>query len=593
MPSSAATTQIQDPAGTYRCRKRDGSDNRDADPAGTYSAAGAAAPTTDPAGTYSAAGAATATTDPAGTYSGAGKRRRHDHRPSRHLLCRRRSGSDDRSGRQLLRCRARQAADRPIQPAPTPLRASAAAPTTDPAGTYTAAGAAAPTPFPTGALSNLNQTYSGLPESATATIAGLGASSFTFTYNGSATAPTAAGSYTVAATLVNANYQGSATGTLVIAQAPLTITAKNAAKTYYAINPSFTASYSGFVPGESAASLTTAPSLGTTATTTSNVGNYPITASGAGDPNYYISYVGGTLTINPITLTASGTNFAVLAGTSVTATVASFPNLDPVGTINSYTATISWGDGTASSAGVIANAGGGVFTVTGTHAYSNSGSDHFTVTIAHVLGNTTTAVATGVATVTPKTGSITGHVYQDLTGNGMTSDDTGLAGITVYIDANKNGSLNSGDPTAVTDGNGAYTFTGLVAGTYVVRESLPSSYISTGPALADNYTVAVTAGANSTGNDFDDFRLLNTSVISNIKYTINGTSSVSDLRGNTDQGDLVQVTFTVAANVTNFPVSLVSYTAPGCYLRRQPPRRHSSKSSNLRRRHVPRPAPTH
>ena len=39
------------------------------DPAGTYSLAGASAPTTDPAGTYSLAGASAPTTDPAGTYS--------------------------------------------------------------------------------------------------------------------------------------------------------------------------------------------------------------------------------------------------------------------------------------------------------------------------------------------------------------------------------------------------------------------------------------------------------------------------------------------------------------------------------------------
>ena len=305
-------------------------------------------------------------------------------------------------------------------------------------------------------------------------------------------------------------------------------------------------------------------SLMPTASYTNNVNAGTATASFtfAGDANHLGSNGSKTFTISPITLTASGTNFAAVAGTAVTAAVASFPNLDPVGTISSYTATICWGDGTPSSAGVIANAGGGVFTVTGTHTYANAGSDSFSVTITHKLGNTTTAVANGVATVKSKTGSIQGHVYQDLTGNGMTSDDTGLAGITVYIDANKNGSLNSGDPTAVTDANGMYTFSGLVAGTYVVRENLPSSYVRTGPTLADNYTVALATGANSTGNDFDDFRLLNTSVTSNIKYTINGTTSVSDLRGNTDQGDLVQVTFTVAANVTNFPVSLVSYTAP-------------------------------
>src|SRR5207248_1081763 len=64
-------------------------------------------------------------------------------------------------------------------------------------------------------LGSLKQTYSGSPEVATATMSPSGSSfSFTFTYNGSATAPTAAGSYTVVATLVNANYQGIAMGTL-------------------------------------------------------------------------------------------------------------------------------------------------------------------------------------------------------------------------------------------------------------------------------------------------------------------------------------------------------------------------------------------
>jgi large repetitive protein len=40
-----------------------------------------------------------------------------------------------------------------------------------------------------------------------------------FTYDGSATAPTAAGSYAVTGTVNEANWQGSATGTLTIAKA--------------------------------------------------------------------------------------------------------------------------------------------------------------------------------------------------------------------------------------------------------------------------------------------------------------------------------------------------------------------------------------
>jgi hypothetical protein len=58
-----------------------------------------------------------------------------------------------------------------------------------------------------------------------------------------------------------------------------------------------TASYSGFVNGDTAADLTTRPTLSTTATVNSKPGSYVITASAAADPNYTIRYVAGALTI--------------------------------------------------------------------------------------------------------------------------------------------------------------------------------------------------------------------------------------------------------------------------------------------------------
>jgi hypothetical protein len=75
-------------------------------------------------------------------------------------------------------------------------------------------------------LGDLTQTYAGSPLMATATTAPTG---FTvgFTYNGSATPPAAAGSYAVVATVSGTNYTGSATGTLVINNAPQTITFTN------------------------------------------------------------------------------------------------------------------------------------------------------------------------------------------------------------------------------------------------------------------------------------------------------------------------------------------------------------------------------
>jgi uncharacterized spore protein YtfJ len=73
-------------------------------------------------------------------------------------------------------------------------------------------------------LANLRQTYSGSSLAATATSTASGTNKLYLTYNGSAEAPTNAGSYAVVATLDNANYSGSATGTLVIDKADQEIT---------------------------------------------------------------------------------------------------------------------------------------------------------------------------------------------------------------------------------------------------------------------------------------------------------------------------------------------------------------------------------
>jgi len=86
-------------------------------------------------------------------------------------------------------------------------------------------------------------------------------------------------------------------GTLTINRAPLTITANNAGRVYLQANPSFTAVYTGFVNGDTAASLTPPPNLVTPAIPSSPVGAYPISASGAVDPDYTISYANGTLNV--------------------------------------------------------------------------------------------------------------------------------------------------------------------------------------------------------------------------------------------------------------------------------------------------------
>jgi hypothetical protein len=104
-------------------------------------------------------------------------------------------------------------------------------------------------------------------------------------------------------TLSSANYTFTfQPGTLTVTAATLTVTTNDQNRVYGVANPPLTVGYSGFVNGETAATLSTSPTVTTTATPGSPVGTYPITASGAAAPNYTIVYAnGGTLTVVPNT----------------------------------------------------------------------------------------------------------------------------------------------------------------------------------------------------------------------------------------------------------------------------------------------------
>jgi hypothetical protein len=108
-----------------------------------------------------------------------------------------------------------------------------------------------------------------------------------------------AGTYTITcAGLTSSNYAiTDKTGTLTVLPAKLTITALNQQMIVQGAVPALTVSYAGFVNGETPSSLTSPPTCATTATSSSAVGTYPITCSGAADPNYAIGYVPGTLTV--------------------------------------------------------------------------------------------------------------------------------------------------------------------------------------------------------------------------------------------------------------------------------------------------------
>ncbi|MCB0494672.1 MAG: hypothetical protein KDC79_00925, partial [Cyclobacteriaceae bacterium] len=103
-------------------------------------------------------------------------------------------------------------------------------------------------------------------------------------------------------------------GTLTISKAVLTVTAEDKARIYGDANPVFTVAYAGFVNGETASVLTTAPTASSTAVATTPVGTVPITASGGVDENYSFTYVPGTLTISKAVLTVTAEDKARIYG---------------------------------------------------------------------------------------------------------------------------------------------------------------------------------------------------------------------------------------------------------------------------------------
>jgi hypothetical protein len=86
-------------------------------------------------------------------------------------------------------------------------------------------------------------------------------------------------------------------GALTINKATLSVTADNKSRAYGTANPAFTVSYSGFQCGDNSSMIDNPPTGETTATSTSNVGPYPINPSGGSDNNYTFTYYPGTLTI--------------------------------------------------------------------------------------------------------------------------------------------------------------------------------------------------------------------------------------------------------------------------------------------------------
>jgi uncharacterized delta-60 repeat protein len=121
------------------------------------------------------------------------------------------------------------------------------------------------------------------------------------TINGTTVTIKAAGSAVITANQAGNHNYASATAqqTMTVNKALLTVTAENKQREYNSADPAFTATYSGFVNSDGQTALQGIPSLSSSATLTSSVGDYPI-IPGVGNlfsNNYSFEYLPGILTI--------------------------------------------------------------------------------------------------------------------------------------------------------------------------------------------------------------------------------------------------------------------------------------------------------
>ena len=143
------------------------------------------------------------------------------------------------------------------------------------------------------------------------------------------TASLSAGNFTPGSGTLASDYTlpTTASGAGNINAAPLTVTATNESMTYGSTVPALTYAYTGLVNKDTSATFS--GSLATTATSSSNVGGYPITQGTlAATGNYTIgTFNPGTLTVIAAPLTVTATNESMVYGSPVPALTYAYTGL--------------------------------------------------------------------------------------------------------------------------------------------------------------------------------------------------------------------------------------------------------------------------
>jgi titin len=161
----------------------------------------------------------------------------------------------------------------------------------------------------------------------------------------------------------------------------------------------------------------------------------------------------GSATVAHAPLVAWGQNVSLTEGTSGPLVVALVSDLDPRDAGSDFAATITWENGKTSS-GTVTPAGGGLFQVTGNHAYAEEGNYPVAVSIQDDRGAAVMTTSTAVVTDAPLTA-----IPVTLTVTGSTNF-SGIVGL--FTDADPAGTAK--DYTATITWDDGSTSAGVVSG---------------------------------------------------------------------------------------------------------------------------------
>ncbi len=225
---------------------------------------------------------------------------------------------------------------------------------------------------------------------------------------------------------------------------------------------------------------------------------------------------------------------------------------------------MNWGDGSPDNSYTVSAAGSLGSQI---HTFIKTGSLRATVAVADASGDVSHLAGFSISSAGA---TVAGTVFNDANGDGTQNHgETGLAGVVVYADLGNVGYFVAGDPVATTNATGGYSLTGLLAGSYVIRQLSSSGYTQTFPTKGSGAHVTVSAGQTLSGQNFgDEIPAATTGIIAGTVFNdANGDGAQDNgetgLAGVLVYADLGNVGHIVAGDPSTLTNAAGGYTLPG------------------------------